>query len=106
MDSEAKKVPVSEGLLKEAMMSKEKSTGTLLKYSQKNIDASEIGSGYNHSQDSVPKPKGRAIVPQQARVQVGHKGIKTAIKFQRIKCTKCLTSPDNHQKEKDHTCKA
>ena len=27
-------------------------------------------------QDSVPKPKGRAIVPQQARVQVSHKGIK------------------------------
>ena len=27
-------------------------------------------------QDSVPKPRGRAIVPQQARVQVSHKGIK------------------------------
>ena len=27
-------------------------------------------------QDSVPKPKIRAIVPQQARVQVSHKGIK------------------------------
>ena len=27
-------------------------------------------------QDSIPKPKGRAIVPQQARVQVSHKGIK------------------------------
>ena len=39
-------------------------------------------------------------MPQQARVQVSHKGIKTAIKFQRIRCTICFTSPDNHQKEK------
>ena len=30
----------------------------------------------NHKQDSVPRPRIRAIVPQQARVQVRHKGIK------------------------------
>ena len=30
----------------------------------------------NHKQDSVPRPRSRAIVPQQARVQVRHKGIK------------------------------
>ena len=48
-----------------------------------------------NKQDSVPKPKGRAIVPQQARVQVSHKGINTAIKFQRIRCRKNV-SP--HQK--------
>ena len=29
----------------------------------------------------------------------------TAFKFQRIRCTICFTSPDNHQKEKDHTWK-
>ena len=29
---------------------------------------------------------------------------KTAFKFQRIRCTTCLTSPDN-QKEENHTCK-
>jgi len=29
-----------------------------------------------HTQDSVPRPRIRAIVPQQARVQVSHKGIK------------------------------
>ena len=32
-------------------------------------------------------------------------GHKTAFKFHRIRCTKCLTSPDNHQKEEYHTCK-
>ena len=30
----------------------------------------------NHKQDSVPRPRIRAIVPQKARVQVSHKGIK------------------------------
>ena len=29
-----------------------------------------------HTQDSVPRPTVRAIVPQQARVPVSHKGIK------------------------------
>ena len=52
-----------------------------------------------NKQDSVPKPKSRAIVPQQARVPVSHKGIETAFKFQRIRCTKCITTPDNHQKK-------
>ena len=33
-------------------------------------------------------------------------GHKTAFKFQRIRCTICFTSPDNHQKKKDHTCKS
>ena len=30
----------------------------------------------NHTQDSVPRPTVRAIVPQQARVPVSHEGIK------------------------------
>ena len=33
-------------------------------------------------------------------------GIKQLYEFQRIRCTKCLTSPDNHQKKKYHTWKA
>ena len=33
-------------------------------------------------------------------------GHKTAFKFQRIRCTICFTSPDNHQKKKDHTWKS
>ena len=50
-------------------------------------------------QDSVPRPTVRAIVPQQARGQVVPQWHQTAIKFQRIGCTTCFTSPDNHQKE-------
>ena len=30
----------------------------------------------------------------------------TASKFQRIRCTICLTSPENHQKKEDHTWKS
>ena len=40
-------------------------------------------------------------MPIQARVQVSHKGKKTASKFQRIRCTICFTSPDNQQKKKN-----
>ena len=62
-----------------------------------------------HKQDSAPKPKdpkGRAIVPCTGTVVKSCPNWhKTAVKFQRIKCTICLTSPDNHQEKKDHTCK-
>ena len=47
------------------MTSEEWSTGTSLKKIMK-----------IHRQDSVPRPTVRAIVPQQARVPVSHKGIK------------------------------
>ena len=30
---------------------------------------------------------------------------KTAVKFQRIRCTKCFTSPKNNQKKEYHSCK-
>ena len=38
-------------------------------------------------------------MPQQARGQVVPQWHQTAIKFQRIRCTTCITSPDNHQKK-------
>ena len=66
-------------------------------------------SWWNHKklkQDSVPKPKGRAIIPCTGTVVKSCSNWHiTASKVQRIRCTTCFTSPDNHQKEKDHTWK-
>ena len=39
-------------------------------------------------------------MPLRARVQVVPQWHKTAFKFHRIRCTICLTSPDNHQEKK------
>ena len=44
-------------------------------------------------------------MPQPARVQVVPQWHKQLYEFQRIRCTKCITSPDN-QKKRDHTCKS
>ena len=51
------------------MTSEEWSTGTSLQTNNEKIMK-------RHTQDSVPRPTVRAIVPQQARVPVSHKGIK------------------------------
>ena len=57
-------------------------------------------------QDSVPKPRSRALCHSRPVVSSCPNRHITASKFQRIRCTTCFTSPDNHQKEKDHTWKA
>ena len=40
------------------------------------------------------------IVPQQARSQVVPQWHQTAYRFQRIRCTKCFTSPENQKERK------
>ena len=53
-----------------------------------------------NKQDSAPRPTVRAIVPQQARGQVVPQWHQTAIKFQRIRCTTCFTSPETIKRKK------
>ena len=55
---------------------------------------------------SSTKPRGRALFLCRDGSQVSHKGIERLYEFQRIRCTICLTSPENHQKKEDHTWKA
>ena len=55
---------------------------------------------------SSTKPRGRALFPCRDGSQVSHKGIERLYGFQRIRCTICLTSSENHQKKEDHTLKA
>ena len=46
------------------------------------------------------------VTPLRDRSQVTPQGHKQLFKFQRIRCTKCSTSPENHQKKRYHTWKA
>ena len=58
-------------------------------------------------QDSVPKPRGRALFPCWDGSQVSHEGIKQLYEFQRIRCTTCITSPDTKETTpagKGHAC--
>ena len=58
-------------------------------------------------QDSVPRSTVRAIVPHQARSQVVPQWHQTAVKFQRIRCTICFTSPNTKETTpagKGHAC--
>ena len=82
----------SQAAVEQAMTSAEWSTDTSLTKNNEKIMKMQ-------RQDSVPRPTVRAIVPQQARGRVVPQWHKTAIKFHRIRCTICFTSPDNHQKK-------
>ena len=46
------------------------------------------------------------VIPKTGPLSIKPHGHKRLFKFNRIRCTKCLTSPDNHQKKKNHTWKA
>ena len=46
------------------------------------------------------------VTPLRDRGQVVPQWHKQLYEFQRIRCTICSTSPENHQKKKDHTWKA
>ena len=46
------------------------------------------------------------VIPKTGPLSIKPHGHKRLFKFNRIRCTKCLTSPDNNQKKKNHTWKA
>ena len=48
-------------------------------------------------QDSVPKPRSRALSHSRHAVNSCPNWHKTAFKFQRIRCTTCFTSPDTKE---------
>ena len=60
-----------------------------------------------HKQDSVPKPRSRALSHSRHAVRSCPNWHKTAIRFHRIRCTICFTSPNTKETTpagKGHAC--
>ena len=75
-------------------------------HSSNRVRVGQIKSNY-HGQDSVPKPRSRALSHSRHVVRSCPNWHKTAFKFQRIRCTTCFTSPETKETTpagKGHAC--